>query len=140
MKAPLVLVACCCRATAALQSAPPLTDGAVRVTTPAQWHRQRRIAILKQHPEVARLIGQDSRTLPLLALSNAAQLAAACTAASLPTELLVPLATLVGGTLSLYQFALLHDVKHGTATLPKGVAVNDALFFGSLPSVFGYFL
>jgi len=31
-------------------------------------------------------------------------------------------------------------VKHGTAALPKGVRVNDVLYAGSLPALFGYFL
>ena len=46
----------------------------------------------------------------------------------------------IGGTLSLWQFALLHDIKHGVAQLPNGVKPNDALFFGSQPSLFGYYL
>jgi len=47
---------------------------------------------------------------------------------------------LLGGTLSLWQFALLHDVKHGTAALPSKLSANDVLFAGSLPSLFGYYL
>ena len=53
---------------------------------------------------------------------------------------LVPAAIFVGGTLSIWQFALLHDIKHGAAVLPKDVSPNDVLFYGSLPSLFGYFL
>ena len=52
----------------------------------------------------------------------------------------MPLGLLLGGTLSLWQFALLHDVKHGTATLPRGWSRDAVLFWGALPSLFGYFL
>ena len=108
--------------------------------TPAQWHVARRKAILAAHPEVQNLIGREQWTLPALAATNALQLSGAVACAHLPDPALVPLAVLVGGTLSLWQFALLHDVKHGTAALPDGVDPNAVLFAGSLPSLFGYFL
>ena len=55
-------------------------------------------------------------------------------------ELLVPLGVLVGGTLSLWQFALLHDIKHGSAALPKGWRRDDIIFAGAMPTLFGYYL
>ena len=114
---------------------------ASRLVTPAQWHRQRRAAILEAYPQVGSLTGtKDARSVPVLALCNGLQVAAAIGSAHLPIAALVPLALLGGGTLSLWQFAILHDVKHGTAALPKGVSANEALFWGSLPSVFGYYL
>jgi len=123
-------------------------QGAVRpgvqrgVQSPAQWHLARRKAILTQHPQVAELQGRDGRTLPALAAVNAAQFGAAIAAgtSNLPNELLLPLGLLVGGTLSLWQFALLHDIKHGTAALPRGVKKDDVVFAGALPSLFGYYL
>ena len=108
--------------------------------TPARWHLDRRKAILAEHPEVRELIGKEPLSLPLLAATNAAQVACAVGFSGLPGIALTPLAILVGGTLSLWQFTLLHDVLHGTAALPKGVRRNDVLFAGSLPSLFGYFL
>ena len=108
--------------------------------TPAKWHQARRAAILKAHPEVKDLIGRSSSTLPLLAVTNGLQVASCVAASHLPTPALVPLAILGGGTLSLWQFALLHDIKHGTAELPNGVKANDVVFWGSLPSLFGYYL
>ena len=118
--------------------APPAATG----ITPSAWHRQRRAAILAEHPEVRGLIGQDARTLPALALANVAQLGAAFGAghAHLPPTVLLPLGLLVGGTLSLWQFACLHDIKHGTATMNRGTKINDVLFYGSMPSLFGYYL
>ena len=108
--------------------------------TPSKWHRERRRAILEAHPDVRSLIGKEKSTLPLLAVANLAQVGACVAGSHLPGYELAPAAVLVGGTLSLWQFALLHDVKHGTAELPKGVRVNDVVFWGSLPSLFGYYL
>lgn len=119
------------------KSSPPAT---AQVRTPSEWHRQRRKAILEAHPEVSALIGQEATTLPLLAAVNLAQLSACVAAAHLPTYELAPAAVLIGGTLSLWQFALLHDVKHGTAALPSGVSRDRVVFWGALPSLFGYFL
>merc|ERR1719382_281669 len=83
-----------------------------RPTTPPEWHRQRRAAILEVHPEVQRLTGREAATVPALVAINGAQLAASVAAAGLPSQELIPLAVLLGGTLSLWQFALLHDLKH----------------------------
>lgn len=122
-------------AVAPVQAPPPALMGA-----PPRWHLARRAAILEQHPEVGALLKPDGRTLPSLVACNAAQLACALGFARAPAPVLVPLAILVGGTLSLWQFALLHDVRHGTAALPAGLRPSTVLFLGSLPSVFGYFL
>mmetsp|Transcript_11428 Transcript_11428/g.35283 ORF Transcript_11428/g.35283 Transcript_11428/m.35283 type:complete len:224 (-) Transcript_11428:1136-1807(-) len=108
----------------------------------AHWHLSRRRAILQQYPQVERLQTRDARTLPALVAVNAAQVGASVAAgtSNLPNELLVPLGLLVGGTLSLWQFALLHDVKHGTALLPRSIKRDDVLFAGAIPSLFGYYL
>jgi len=119
------------------KSSPPAT---AQAQTPSEWHRQRRKAILEAHPEVRSLIGQEATTLPLLAAVNLAQVSACVAAAHLPAYELVPAAVLVGGTLSLWQFALLHDVKHGTAALPSGLSRDRVVFWGAMPSLFGYFL
>jgi len=120
-------------------SSPPAAAAKV-AQTPSEWHRQRRKAILAAHPEVRELIGQEASTLPLLAAVNLAQVGACVAAAHLPTYELVPAAVLVGGTLSLWQFALLHDIKHGTAALPSGLSRDRVVFWGAMPSLFGYFL
>ena len=110
------------------------------VVSPAKWHLSRRSQILSNHPEVKELIGKEEWTVPILAATNIAQVGCATAFAHLPAPAQVPLAILLGGTLSLWQFTLLHDVIHGTAALPKGVRRNDVLFAGSLPSLFGYYL
>ena len=109
-------------------------------TTPARWHLKRRAAILSAHPEVAQLASPETRTLPMLAVTNVAQTAACVACAHLPVPALIPIAIYLGGTLSLWQFALLHDIKHGAAELPAKTSVNSVLFAGSLPSLFGYYL
>jgi fatty acid desaturase len=108
--------------------------------TPADWHRARRREILSDSPSVEALIGTEARTLPLLVAVNAAQFGCAAAAGHLPELVLVPAALTIGSTLSLWSFALMHDIAHGTAALPAGVSRKDALFACSMPSVFGYFL
>lgn len=109
-------------------------------TSPSRWHLDRRAAILKKHPEIAKLASPEPSTLPILLATNGLQVMSCIACADLPTPLLIPSAIFVGGTLSLWQFALLHDVKHGTAKLPSGISANSVLFAGSLPSLFGYYL
>lgn len=109
--------------------------------TPAQWHATRRQEILAKHPHVKALCGKSAVTLPLVAATNAAQLALCHWSTSLDAPLFVPAAVLAGGTLSLWQFALLHDVKHGNAELPEALTKDAALFWGAAPSsLFGYYL
>lgn len=141
-----VVILCTLAATrshssAALHATSSAKPAASRLVKPAEWHWQRRAAILEAHPQVSELTGtKDACSLPVLAVCNGLQVITACACAHLPLPALMPLALLGGGTLSLWQFALLHDVKHGTAALPKGVGANEVLFWGSLPSVFGYYL
>jgi len=129
----LAVLVACTYATTQLKAA-------VRVPTPAAWHRSRREAILAAHPEVADFVGRERWTLPALAAVNVAQVGACVACAHLPDFELVPAAIFLGGTLSLWQFALLHDIKHGTAELPRGVNPDQVLFAGSLPALFGYYL
>lgn len=87
------------------------------------------------------LIGADQRSVPLLAAINAAQFGCAILAGQhLSDSMLVPAALTVGSTLSLWSFALLHDVAHSTAALPQWLPRKRALLALSMPSVFGYYL
>lgn len=109
----------------------------------SKWHMQRREAILKEHPLLLeRYAKKDSTTLPLLVATNGVNLFLAYAIGSqhLPLYETVPIGLTIGGTLSLWQFALLHDIKHGLADIPTSMNINDILFYGSQPSVFGYFL
>ena len=95
---------------------------------------------MSKHPKAKTLIGEDKRTLPALAAVNLVQFCAAANAQHLPLYVLAPLALTIGATLSLWQFALLHDVKHGNAALPQALSPDEVLFAASIPCVFGYFL
>lgn len=115
------------------------------------WHLNRRRAILAKYPDLLDKVtadlkeGGDKRTLPSLIAVNSLQLAIALQVGAEHHQTFNTLQTCllgatVGGTLSLWQFSLLHDIKHGGASLFPGISPNLALFIGSQPSVFGYFL
>jgi len=118
----------------------PVRPSPPRTSVGAEWHFERRRAIIAAHPSVKDLMGPDRRTLPLLFGANVLQLlCAAVVSPRLSWPLLTTLALSVGGTLSLCQFAVLHDVIHG-GVVTRGSSKSKLLWFGSLPSVFGYFL
>ncbi|KAL3911304.1 MAG: hypothetical protein SGPRY_008745, partial [Prymnesium sp.] len=127
-------------ALAASLAVPSPSRATSAASSPSQWHQSRRTAILREHPQIAELASPEPATLPLLAATNAVQIASCISCAHLPDPALIPIAIFWGGTLSLWQFALLHDVKHGTACLPGKTSPNDVIFVGSLPSLFGYYL
>ncbi len=97
---------------------------------------------MERHPELGQLSQPSKLTFPALIVVNALQLTLAREIGSLDLSpaITITLGATVGGTLSLWQFALLHDIKHGVAQLPMGMKPNDVLFFGSQPSLFGYYL
>ena len=118
------------------------TATVLRPPVAADWHRARRKAIIEAHPEVRSLLRthtQDNRLLLALASANLAQLAIALNAHHFGALALVAVALTLGGTLSLIQFTVLHDVIHGAVVREKGLQ-RKVLWVGSLPSVFGYFL
>ena len=84
----------------------------------AAWHAARRKAITLAHPEVARLAErrpQDAAT-PLIALAAAVLHAGVCAAAThLPLGVAVLLGYTVGAFFKMTQFAMLHDICHGSA-------------------------
>mmetsp|Transcript_56869 Transcript_56869/g.176998 ORF Transcript_56869/g.176998 Transcript_56869/m.176998 type:complete len:520 (-) Transcript_56869:14-1573(-) len=115
----------------------------------AQWHAARRRAILAAHPEIADLVGPDWRTLPLIAVANLLQLGAAAwcglalnDAGGEPAATfgVVALACGLGGTLSLWSFAVLHDLVHGTVLWTDRSTRDSLLFWLSFPTIFGYYL
>lgn len=100
----------------------------------AAWHSMRRREITKAlGVETVRKLSEPmpELTLTALASANVAQVALA----THQGELWWLSAMTVGAWLSLAQFALLHDVLHS-----RGKWTDRALFFGSAPSVFGYWL
>eukprot|EP00820_Chromera_velia_P023247 Cvel_31791.t1-p1 / transcript=Cvel_31791.t1 / gene=Cvel_31791 / organism=Chromera_velia_CCMP2878 / gene_product=Putative sphingolipid, putative / transcript_product=Putative sphingolipid, putative / location=Cvel_scaffold4802:5105-7008(+) / protein_length=242 / sequence_SO=supercontig / SO=protein_coding / is_pseudo=false len=110
--------------------------------SPSKWHTLRRSEILRKYPEVKTLIGNDDSTIPLLVVADLClmSLSCFCGASEASVETVSLLALTVGGWLSLVQFSCLHDCLHGTASRMNRKDVETALFWGSLPSMFGYFL
>lgn len=114
----------------------------------ATWHVDRRREMLRRHPKEIRAL-ESSRSLPLtgplLLFTNAALTALSLFSGTLQLPRYVFLAALtVGSVLSLWQLQLLHEVLHG-AMLGSGTKAHRRwhrrlLFWGSLPSAFGYWL
>jgi fatty acid desaturase len=105
------------------------------------WHAQRRAAILKVHPEVARLAGDNPWT-PLLGIAacivhlTTALLCGSITGPGGPWSAFA-LAYTIGAVCKMWQFGVCHDVCHGTAgpllRLPAVKALSYHLL--TLPSV-----
>jgi hypothetical protein len=136
----------------------PSSDVSQTFSDAAEWHRdRRRRMLLKYGDQIAPLEKRaNSQTLglTLLALCNLtlASLSLYCGA----TESLIQtflLALLPGSICSLWQLQILHDGLHGSLldkkassftiagrTIPKKKLQDAILFWGSMPSVFGYYL
>jgi fatty acid desaturase len=137
--------------------APPTTSTQIQERAPlsdaATWHRERRRQMLKKYgQQIAPLERQASSqdvAVPLLALANLSLLGMSIWSGSLPIAGVVALAAFPGSMFSLWQLQILHDVLHGSL-LKKGVSSfwgikrktlqDQILFWGSMPSVFGYYL
>jgi len=104
------------------------------------WHGRRRMAILKAHPEVAELIGSNPWT-PLLGLLAGAVHAATALACGWYLGLFPSfvLAYSVGAVCKMVQFAVCHDICHGTAGawLRPYATKNLAYHIVTLPSFSG---
>ena len=116
-------------------------------TYAVEWHGARRRAILKAHPEVAALQGHNSLT-PLLGVGVGLLHAAACvmvqrwgSGLGVPSGLglMLALAATVGAWCKMAQFAVSHDLCHGTAgAWCRGpLARHACLHLCTLPSVGG---
>ncbi|ANY19994.1 Fatty acid desaturase [Tsuneonella dongtanensis] len=75
-------------------------------------HRDRRRALLKNHPEIAGLVGRDSRTAGWIAVVVTAQVALAGIAGLLPTWAMFALAWGVGAFAALALWTLVHECSH----------------------------
>ena len=98
-----------------LEASAPLAARADKPNTPAvAWHNQRRLEILRDHPEVADLCGHDWRTLPLgignvLLHSVTCMLVAGGGGYGLRTFIA---AYFIGGFAKMYQFMVAHELCH----------------------------
>ena len=116
----------------------------------ANWHKKRRIQMLKKYPEIKELEQSHSGNiaLPLLIASNLSLVVLSVLSASCAVWKVFLLALFPGSILSLWQLQILHDCLHGSMISKKSTpspinkkSLEDRiLFWGSMPSVFGYFL
>lgn len=144
-------------------SSPPPSSATSKPTSPlsdaAEWHKRRRMQMLEKYGDqiapLERESSSESIGLPLLLLTNASLLGLAMASASLPIPVVVLLAIFPGSIFSLWQLQILHDVIHGSFLGKKGSSAqffggrtklkrkqlqDRILFWGSMPSYFGYYL
>jgi fatty acid desaturase len=133
----------------------------------AEWHKQRRKQMMELYGKEFRTLEQSSSQwigLPLLVMGNISLLLLSIwcgTSSSSSIPIVVGVAIFPGSILSLWQLQILHDVLHGSAlqrdipstiqltipgrtepivTITKTQLQKIILFWGSMPSVFGYYL
>ncbi|WVQ85891.1 hypothetical protein IAT38_008059 [Cryptococcus sp. DSM 104549] len=95
--------------------------------TTEEPHRSRRIAILKAHPEVRKLMGPTSTTFPLVLFVLGLQLSLSLLLRSHHTISFPTLLTayIVGGTCNQNIFLAIHEITHNLAF--KSIRANKAL-------------
>jgi fatty acid desaturase len=128
---------------------------AATLSDAAEWHRHRRKAMLQKYGDqilpLERSASSQNVGVPLLLMTNMSLLLLSLWSgrASLSLPAVIALSIFPGSILSLWQLQILHDCLHGSL-FQKGAsrimgmqrkALQDqVLFWGSMPSVFGYFL
>lgn len=134
------------------------TSSPTSVTTfspAAQWHRDRRRQMLQKYGKQIATLERDSSSnilaLSLLALSNMALFSLALLCSKLSPSQVALLALFPGSMFSLWTLQILHDCLHGSllnkrqqkflfGSIKRKDLQNAILFWGSMPSVFGYYL
>ena len=150
-------------------------------STAAQWHRERRKAMIDKYGDKILPLERESSSqyvgLPLLAVTNLSLLSLSLYSGinDLPVSEIFVLSIFPGSMLSLWQLQILHDCLHGSlfekkkkvaqtvnkteqhqqdqpdtnssSSDKKNISVNsrkqlqdNVLFWGSMPSIFGYYL
>ncbi|CAB9527473.1 Sphingolipid delta(4)-desaturase/C4-monooxygenase [Seminavis robusta] len=137
---------------------PPKSSGTTsQGSTAAQWHRDRRQQMLTRYPEISQLektANSQSVGGSFLALANLSLTLLAILCGRLSNwKLTFLLALFPGSIFSLWQLQILHDNLHGSLLdkskrhynfgpikIPKKKLQQWILFWGSMPSIFGYYL
>jgi len=126
----------------------PRNNGPVDVSA---WHKERRKLMLKLYGEEIAALEKDTSQdigIPLLVLTNASLISFSLWSGSLSVPGVVILAWFTS-ILSLWQLQILHDVVHGSfvssdlvksSNMSRKDLQNRILFWGSMPSYFGYYL
>jgi len=139
-------------------------------STAAEWHRERRKAMIEKYGDQIIPMERNSSSqfigVPLLVITNLSLLTLSLISGVNDLEVyqIFGLALFPGSMFSLWQLQILHDCLHGTLfekqsqrqqqsadALPNSSGgskngrrrkqlQNDVLFWGSMPSIFGYFL
>lgn len=124
-----------------------LSVSTASVSDAAAWHQERRRAMMKEYGgQIAPLEKDSSQTfgIPLLGAVNLGLVLLALNCGKLSMGTLICLSILPGSILSLWQLQILHDVVHGSffdKKMANRQTLQDRLlFWGSMPSVFGYYL
>lgn len=119
----------------------------------AKWHRQRRRQMLEKYGDrigpLERKSSSQAFALPLLVVTNLSLVLLSLLSGNLNPMQVVLLAVFPGSMFSLWQLQILHDCLHG-CLLDKGKNTvfgcnrrdlqDWILFWGSMPSAFGYYL
>jgi len=141
-----------------------------KFSTAAEWHRKRRKAMIDKYGDQIIPLERNSSSqfigVPLLAIANLSLLTLSLVSGVNDLEIyqVFGLALFPGSMFSLWQLQILHDCLHGSlfekqsqrqqqstdaitkksSSSKKGrrrkQLQNDVLFWGSMPSIFGYFL
>ncbi|EJK45371.1 hypothetical protein THAOC_36015 [Thalassiosira oceanica] len=119
----------------------------------AMWHRTRRNAMMRKYGDKIGPLERDSSSnalaLSLLLTSNASLFGLSLLSGRLPWQQVFLLALFPGSMFSLWTLQILHDLLHGSLLdkrsnsflgLKKSVATDRLMFWGSMPSAFGYYL
>ena len=98
----------------------------------AEWHNDRVQAMLKAHPEIRKLIGQNRWTALWCIVFASLQIGLAVVLADQPFWLVTLVAYLIGSLVNLNLFMLAHECNHGLVF--RSTALNRWLFtLTSLP-------
>jgi sphingolipid delta-4 desaturase len=118
-----------------LKSIKGIFTGGATIPVEANWHAQRKKAIMKAHPEIAQLQGTDWKTFPLACIYAAVFTVLGIWACQYSWWIQLILAYTVGGYCAFCASVLGHDGVHGLA---GGGAINDlTCIIGFLPGFIG---
>jgi fatty acid desaturase len=123
------------------------------VSKAAQWHRERRRQMLEKYGDqiapLERKSSSQNVALPLLAFANLSLVMMSLWSKFLSPSQVFLLALFPGSMFSLWQLQILHDCLHGSLLVKgkntafgvqKKKLQDRMLFWGSMPSAFGYYL
>ena len=129
------------------------TAPSIPVTNAAEWHRLRRKVMIDKYGSSITELEKNSSSqyvgIPLLCITNLSLLLLSIYSGSQSLPTVFALSLFPGSMLSLWQLQILHDCLHGCLFdkkstkvfgIPKSQLQSSTLFWGSMPSVFGYYL